>query len=203
MSYKEWKKITNSFGTGLSALLLDHWERVFTSVFKWNCEDIGIPELGRHIERSLYRFGAVIFFKTNQGIYGALNYANQGSLNWYGEPVSWKVIGANGFNANFTEENSVMIRANKTKMSNFSYVAHQVRRLNNIEDAIDTNINQLKVPFIFSGDENSLLTMKNVYKQITDNEPVIYVDKDFMANQRIESKIFRHIIENINFVRLI
>lgn len=179
LSYKDWKKITKGLGeNNLLNNLLAHWELIFRNVFVWDTSETGKEDLGVFIERTLYNLGSVAFFKMEDtGVYGALPYTAVGGLNMYGLFDKWKVIGANGYNKNFNIDNSVIIKNNDLMMSNFSYVYSQVIRLVNIEETIDVNINQLKVPMVFSGNEDSLLTMKNVYRKITNNEPVIYVDK--------------------------
>lgn len=194
LSYKDWKKLTKGYGNHLLNDLLIQWELVFTSVFEWDTSSTGNDELGRYIEKYLYGLGTAIFFKNKEGVYGVLPFATQGGINWYGEMTKWNVIGANGYQAGFNVTNSVRMRNNSLSMSHLSYVYKQLLRLVNVEETLDVNVNQLKVPMIFSGDENSLLTMKNIYKKITKNDPVIYVDK------RLEmSKEFKGVTTGANY----
>lgn len=176
LSYKQWKKMQGDSGS-LANMLLAQWKLVFTNVFVWDTESTGNKDLGRHIENYLYELGSCVFFKTPEGIYGALPYVTQDKVNWYGEVDSWKVMGAGGPVGNFNIDNSVMMLNNSEKISYFAYTHNQVNRLVDIEGTIDVNVNQLKVPIVFSGTEDSLLTFKNIYKKIVKNEPVIYTDR--------------------------
>lgn len=190
LSYKDWKKIIGEIPYGdvdihVASMLLEQWQGVFTSVFEWDIE--GYQELGKYIEKYLYENGSAVFFKDEEkGMVNVLPYASTGGLNIHGELVNWEVLGSNGYKKKFNEDNSVMISANKSKSSLKAYVHYNVLRLADIEGAIETNVNQLKVPMIFSGDSNSLLTMKNIYKKIVRNEPVIYIDKKIENNRELK-----------------
>lgn len=195
LSYGQWKELVYGSDNNLLGDLLAQWEMIFTSVFVWDTSSTGSKDLGRYIELYLYSLGTVVFFNNKQsGGYSVLPFASQGGINIYGEQTKWKVIGANGFNQEVNDTDAVRIRNNARSMSYLPYVAKQVKRLVNIEGAIDTNINQLKVPIIFSGDEQSLLTMKNIYKKIVDNDPVVYVDKRLEIN-----KDFKGVPTGVNY----
>ncbi len=159
----------------LQSLLLDNWKLVATSVFKWT--GFQSDFIGDEIERRLYEDGSVVFFQDEEdGVQKVLRYAQQGKLNVYGIPTKWTVIGLNGYSKNLDDTNSVLIWNNKLRKATEPYVRYIVANLVNIDQAIRVNVNAIKTPFVFEGDEKQLLTFKNIYKDISNNEPVLYVD---------------------------
>lgn len=159
----------------LQSLLLDNWKLVATSVFKWR--GFQSDFIGDEIERRLYEDGSVVFFQDEEdGVQKVLRYAQQGKLNVYGIPTKWTVIGLNGYSKNLDDTNSVLIWNNKLRKATEPYVRYIVANLVNIDQAIRVNVNAIKTPFVFEGDEKQLLTFKNIYKDISNNEPVLYLD---------------------------
>ena len=158
----------------LQSLLLDNWKLVATSIFKWN--GFQSDFISDEIERRLYEDGSVVFFVDKEdGVQKVLKYAQQGKLNVYGIPTKWTVIGLNGYSKNLDDTNSVLIWNNKYRKPTLPYVKYIVANLVNIDQAIRVNVNAIKTPFIFEGDEKQLLTFKNMYRDISNNEPVLYL----------------------------
>lgn len=158
----------------LQSLLLDNWKLVATSIFKW--KGFESEFISDEIERRLYEDGSVVFFVDKvDGVQKVLRYAEQGKLNVYGIPTKWTVIGLNGFSKNLDDTNSVMIWNNKFRKPTVPYVKYIVANLVNIDQSIRVNVNAIKTPFIFEGDEKQLLTFKNMYRDISNNEPVLYL----------------------------
>ena len=158
----------------LQSLLLDNWKLVATSIFKWS--GFQSDFISDEIERRLYEDGSVVFFVDKEdGVQKVLRYAQQGKLNVYGIPTKWTVIGLNGYTKNLDDTNSVLIWNNKFRKPTLPYVKYIVANLVNIDQAIKVNVNAIKTPFIFEGDEKQLLTFKNMYRDISNNEPVLYL----------------------------
>lgn len=158
----------------LQSILLDNWKLVATSIFKWSGFESNF--ISDEIERRLYEEGSVVFFQdTEDGVQKVLRYAQQGKLNVYAIPTKWTVIGLNGFSKNLDDSNSVMIWNNKLRKATEPYVKYIVSNLVNIDQAIKVNTNAIKTPFIFEGDDKQLLTFKNLYRDISNNEPVVYL----------------------------
>lgn len=158
----------------LQSILLDNWKLVATSIFKW--KGFQSEFIGDEIERRLYEDGSVVFFVDKvDGVQKVLRYAQQGKLNVYGIPTKWTVIGLNGYSKNLDDTNSVMIWNNKYRKPTLPYVKYIVANLVNIDQSIRVNVNAIKTPFIFEGDEKQLLTFKNMYRDISNNEPVLYL----------------------------
>lgn len=158
----------------LQSILLDNWKLVATSIFKW--KGFQSDFISDEIERRLYEDGSVVFFVDKEdGVEKVLRYAQQGKLNVYGIPTKWTVIGLNGYSKNLDDTNSVMIWNNKFRKPTVPYVKYIVANLVNIDQSIRVNVNAIKTPFIFEGDEKQILTFKNMYRDISNNEPVLYL----------------------------
>lgn len=169
----------------LTKELLDKWRLTATSIFIYR----GIEDefLSDHIERQLYQRGSVVFFKDKEdGVYKVLDWAQRSGLNVYGYPYNWYTIGLNGHHQPHSEDDSVMIWNNKLRRPTRPYVELMVRKLVNIEETIDMNINGIKTPFIFSGTENRILTLKNLYRKISGNVPVVYEDSKLSLDSKLE-----------------
>ena len=158
----------------LQHILLDNWKLVATSIFKWKGFESDF--ISDEIERRLYEEGSVVFFQDKEdGVQKVLRYAQQGKLNVYAIPTKWTVIGLNGYSKNLDDSNSVMIWNNKLRKATEPYVKYIVSNLVNIDQATKVNVNAIKTPFIFEGDEKQLLTFRNIFRDISNNEPVIYL----------------------------
>ncbi len=158
----------------LQSILLDNWKLVATSIFRWKGFESDF--ISDEIERRLYEEGSVVFFQDkDDGVQKVLRYAQQGKLNVYAIPTKWTVIGLNGYSKNLDNTNSVMIWNNKLRKATEPYVKYIVSNLVNIDQATKVNINAIKTPFIFEGDYKQLLTFKNMYRDISNNEPVLYL----------------------------
>lgn len=169
----------------LTKELLDNWRLTATSIFVWKGFDNEF--IGEEIERQLYQRGSIVFFKdTTDNVYKCLQWAQRSGLNIYGYPYNWYTIGLNGHHQAHSEDDSVMIWNNKLREPTRPYVEIMVRKLVNIEETLDTNLNGIKTPFIFSGTENRILTLKNLYKKITGNVPVIYEDSKLALDSKLE-----------------
>ena len=152
------------------------WYNIATTIFQWkgfNSDFIGVQ-----IERQLFNQGTVCFFiDSDDHVEKALPWVVNGKLNIYGRPVEWNAYGV-GFNkTGLDADNSVIIWNNSAQIPTQPYIRTIVNKMVNIDGAIDVNVNSIKTPSIFTGDERELLTFKNMFQRISDNEPVIYTDK--------------------------
>lgn len=146
------------------------------SVFKWEGLPNGIDE--KYIERYLFTDGKCCFFKDSEKGYMIAKCNPAGQLNFYDEPT---IIQAYGTNYNSKKlknyEESVIIRNNDEMIPTSMSVQLFALRLAEISRTIDININAQKTPVLVLSSDKQRLTLKNVYKQWTGFEPVIYGDK--------------------------
>ena len=170
-SEAEWNNITLT-----DRLVIDYMD-VAMKIYKYKGLPDSVPEWV--IERCLFWYGMVVFFKDDTKGYLALPPVVQSYLNVYGLPQVYAAQGVNGdYFDNLDETNSVIIKNTPNYVPTYPEVYRLCSELANTYITRTINVNATKTPFIFSGDEKELLSMKNMYKKITGNEPVIYKNKN-------------------------
>lgn len=157
--------------------------RRFTLVALNNFEWINLPETikPRWIETALFYNGCAVFGYDDKYGYFALPSALTGSLDLYYEPKSWNVIG-NSFNKHYDISNSVLMRNNRFCIPSEFDVRWYAEKIADVQRTIDTNVSLHKMPFIIKGNSKQALTMKTIFKKISDNDPAIYVDDNVNPN---------------------
>ena len=64
-------------------------------------------------------------------------------------------------------------------------VFEECKLLVDIRQATATNVNSVKTPFVFTGNKDQLLTLKNIFKKISNNEPVTYIESGMLQNLQV------------------
>jgi hypothetical protein len=181
----------------LATLFTQQWFELATSIFRWQSKEFGEWE-SQEIERLLYMFGyCTVFRDPRDNVIKVMPLAQRYQLNEYGQPTTWTAISRTGVNWNLTNENAVLLWNNKSRLPTYPYIDFIIKKLVNVEATIDTHLNAIKTPFIFSGEEKALLEMKIIFKRITSNEPVIYRIKDKTLDN---SKTFEVFNTNVTFI---
>ena len=93
-------------------VLYDKYKLISMNAFKWE----GLPDgvLERHIERELFTRGKAIFFEDKLSGFKALECADTGKVNIYGDPVEYRAIGV-GYNKVKHIDECVVIENNKLR----------------------------------------------------------------------------------------
>lgn len=137
----------------------------------------------RYINLAYFDEGKCLFFKDDILGYLGLRSADGGQLTVYNIPIERRVVTANGYTNNLNVKNSVIVYANYMRRPPITDISNYALRLANIERAIDTNVNAQKTPIMIMCNENERLTMKNWYMKYEGNEPFIFADKSFNADE--------------------
>ena len=146
------------------------------NVIKWRNLPDGVQS--RLIEKYLILKGQCVFYFDKKRGYMSLPPVEQLGLNVYEEPAQWRAFGTGYQSEKLDSTNSVLIYANALRKPTAEIINYYCKILANIDLATLNNVNAVKTPFIFTGNEKQLLTMKNIYEKISGNEPVIYKDKN-------------------------
>lgn len=166
------------------------------SVFKWEGLPNGIDE--KWIEKYLFAEGQCMFFHDEKLGFMVAKTAMNGQLNYYDEPTNIMPYATNHNFENRTYHNfmgrkgagefpeAVLIRNNDMMLPTAPTIRLYALRLTDIARTIDVNINAQKTPSFIKCSEKQRLTLKNVFRQWTGNEPVIFGDKD-MSDTPIQS----------------
>lgn len=169
------------------------------NMFEW----INLPDTvdERYLELQLFLQGYVCFFKDDitgdesninlpeDGHYLCLQCTLGGRFNVYNLPTDFHIYTASGYTAHRNGDNAVIIYNNYLHQPTYQTVQLFAYRLYNIERTIDINLRNIKHPYLGLAPENQLVTIKNIFKQIDENEPDIIADKSFDVSQ----------IQSINF----
>lgn len=165
-THAEYEQVNNAFW------YLIQFCDVFIRIIKWNNLPKEIPV--DIMERVLFDDGKLLFFLDENLGYFALPTAGFTRFNEYGIPIKYRAVGFNGKQWERDLSNSVLIRNTPLLSPCLPRVYKACELLANIKQAINVNINAIKTPFILTGDKTQLLTLKNMFKSIEGNEPVIY-----------------------------
>lgn len=157
--------------------------RRFCQIALNNFEWINLPQgiKPRYIERCLFFTGSAVFTKTEKMGYIVLPANITGDLDLYYEPKSWNVIG-NAYVDHFDQENSVLMRNNIWAIPSDYDARWYAEKIAQVETAIRVNVNLHKTPWLFRGNKNQVLTLKNIFKQVDDGEPAVYIDDNINSN---------------------
>ena len=149
------------------------------SMFEWK----NLPDTidARFLELALFGDGMAVFFEDKTIGYLALRTTVGGRLNHYNIPTERRAYASNGYNMPLTQDNSVIIWNNLKHTNSVLEVTNFSKRIWDLDRTIDINAKAQKTPILIRCDENQRLTLKNLYKQYTGNEPVIYGDKGLSA----------------------
>lgn len=147
-----------------------------TAMFEWKNMPKSIDT--RFLELVLFSKGSAVFFKDEVLGYLALPVALGGKLNVYNIPTSRRAYASNGYNANLTDENSVIIFNNYAHTNSMLKCEMFSRRLYNMDRVIDVNINAQKTPVLIQCTEQQRTTMINLYQKYDGNEPFIFGDSN-------------------------
>lgn len=142
------------------------------SMFKWNNLPDTVDE--RFLELILFGDGMALFF--NDDVLGnmVLQTKINGPLNVYRIPIQRQAYATNGYHADRTEKDSVIIFNNLIHTNSILGVEMYAKRLYNLDRAIDVNANAQKTPILITCDDSQKLTLKNLYMKYDGNQPVIY-----------------------------
>ena len=156
-----------------------------TSLFTWkNLDKHCGTGANRFLENVLYEEGKGVFIKDDKLGYMALRVQPDDKYNVYKMPV--KVIATSvGYNKEYDFDDVVYIWNNNQFISTYELIEIFLYKLYDTERTIDTNLNAQKTPILIEGDTNTVLTLKNTYAQYSGNTPVIYGNKKYSINNKL------------------
>lgn len=142
------------------------------SRFKW----LNLPDTvdGRFLELALNTKGFALFFKDEDIGFLGMNTTIGGQLSNYNIPVNRQAFASNGYKANRTIKDSVIIWNNLIHTNGQLKLLEFAKDLHNLECIIRTNANAQKTPLMILCDERTRLTMENLYMKYQGNAPFIF-----------------------------
>lgn len=187
-------------------------KQLYMSIFEWSglTEPIDLNV----VERWLLEKGSLVFFIDFYIGPLILPYTYLNGLDCYGNPDGVRAYGINGYQAELTRGNYVIIYDNRLKVPALPMLIDYARRLSNIDNAIMINVNSQKTPFLLTAENEAQLTsLKATYNAIQDGKPVIaqvgqaitngvsafktQADAHFIEMQALKESIFNECLSKI------
>jgi len=157
---------------------LERLQLAAVSRIQWNLPDTVDP---LYVERELFFNGRVIFFIAD-GSLVALSGFGSSKPNLYGIPLVRTVNAKNGFTAQLTNENSVIMYNNTLKRPTAPLAIDYAIRLANLDRIIELNANAQKTPYIIKATKENELSVRNAYAALDNNEEFIAITEDFQPD---------------------
>lgn len=152
----------------------------------------------RFLELTLFKNGRALFFEDDVLGMLALPVIINGPFNVYKIPIRRRAFTPGVSSVNETDKSTVSTyhaeRTNKDSVICYNNMLHSpslnmcrmfARRLADIDRTIDVNISAQKTPVLIESDSNTLLSLKNAYKQYEGNFPVIFGKKGIADNVKV------------------
>lgn len=161
------------------AYFMRYWNQILSLAclrFEWENLPLSVDE--RFLELTLNTQGAAVYFIDDVvEEHLALQVAQYGRWDIYNVPMQRTAYGANGYQYQLSNQNSVIIYNNVLRDSTLLIVQIFATRLAELDRIIDVNANAQRTPIIIVCDENERLTMENLYMQYEGNVPFIFGTK--------------------------
>ena len=158
---------------------VDRLTELSLAMFEWK----NVPDEVdlRYMEYLLFTSGQCVFFKDDDleedEHFLVTRTALQGKLNIYDIPINRIAYANNGYRRELTEDDSVIIYNNMIRTPAGLDVIMFARDLANIDEIVQVNINAQKTPVLIEADEKQRVTMLNLYRKYSGNEPFIFGNK--------------------------
>lgn len=141
--------------------------------FRW----INLPSTcdARFLELTLFYQGraTIAYPQTQKGVFYSTQAAENGRPNIYGYPSRWRSIGVNGWQFNVTPANGVYIYDNSQRWPIASICDLYARELTDIQRTMQVNRFHQKIPLVITADQDKVLDLTNIAKQVGGGEPMI------------------------------
>lgn len=138
----------------------------------------------RYLEMSLHAYGFVGFFKDKKMGYIATQGAVSGTVDHYLLPTEFNAMTPSyqhtfklyNYSDLITDNMGVAIYNNDYHFSTLPSLEMFAEDLAELKEVIYVNQNAQKTPYVFRANQDSLLSVKNMYSQVEANSPAIIVD---------------------------
>lgn len=192
------KSINSEFSDAIlmnSATYNDYLERmkkIALSMFEW----VNLPDTmnARYLEMCLYYNGQAGLLWDEDYSFINTQVADAGYINIYGLPTKLNCYSYSynkerelyipGSNLP-PEEEVILVMNNFQRIPTASTISLYAERLAEAQRACDINIKSTKTPVLILTDKNSELSMRNMYAQYDGNSPVIFGDRNLLADNAV------------------
>ena len=190
----ERKKIELEYNEMVNTLV-DRFFNTATSIFSWKLPKLSKyynSLLSREIEMLLFNDGwCTLFVDSKDEIIKVGRLAGSSKIGQYRQFVEWTAIMGNGDNiTGLNDTNAVILYNNKSRIPTRRAILNDIRNMIDTDVSLKQHIKAIRVPFVFSGAENDMLSFKSMYESIALGEPVIFTDSESTANNENNFKVW-------------
>lgn len=164
--------------------------------FKWT----GLPEgeegdvRERYLEMTLFSKALAVFFKHKKwDKYLCLQASLPGAVDMYGDPTMFHILG-NGSTKDIdgltvSAKDAVPIWPNRTRMPELDMVSIYTSRIAQFDHTVDINVKAMRHPFVLSANHENKHSVLQIFKDIEEGQPALFVSSEFMNNMSIKDII--------------
>lgn len=188
----KYKNNRNFFDTNLANdITYQYYYNVFQqicmSMFEWKNLPDSMDE--EYLERILFTNGISALLYDSTRLYINMACTGSGELDIYEKPTKVDCISSGNFNTsrlvykgkkeNAQKTDCILVYSNRTHVPTAQLVDIFIYKLYNLSRIADINIDAQRTPYIITADEESKLSVQNVFTQLEGNELKIVVKKNF------------------------
>lgn len=174
--------------------IIDYFYNTATSIFSYEFEGVSKMTnnlMSREVEHLLFNHGWATIFRDKDGIVKIGKVVGFGKLGIYRQFVEWSAVLANGQTVHgLNETNAVIIYNNKSRLSTRYMIEDDIRNMIDVDTSIIQHIKAVRVPFVFSGNEEDMLTFKSMWESVVDGEGAFFLDSESKTGQGEPFRVF-------------
>lgn len=174
--------------------IIDYFYNTATSIFFYEFEGVSKMTnnlMSRELEHLLFNHGWATVFRDKDGIVKIGQVVGFGKLGIYRQFVEWSSVLANGQTVHgLNETNAVIVYNNKSRLSTRYMIEDDIRNMIDTDTSIIQHIKAVRVPFVFSGNEEDMLAFKTMWESVVDGEGVFFLDSESKTGQGEPFRVF-------------
>ena len=179
--------------------IIDYFYNTATSIFSYEFEGVSKMTnnlMSREVEHLLFNHGWATIFRDKDGIVKIGKVVGFGKLGIYRQFVEWSAVLANGQTVRgLNETNAVIIYNNKSRLSTRYMIEDDIRNMIDVDTSIIQHIKAVRVPFVFSGNEEDMLAFKTMWESVVDGEGAFFLDSESKTGQGEPFRVFNSDVE--------
>lgn len=195
MSKKYLKMCNTMFGLEFD-IQYNYWRNIAISL--WKYENLPENVTSEIIEEKFFDFGKALWVERSidgtvapktalmgTGNYLVLNVRSEMQRNLYNKPQLFVGGGLNYETYDVPADKCVFMKNNFTCTPTSEIVMYYVKKIVNIERALEMNINAQKMPYLFKTKNNKIrLTLNNLLDDLHIGESAVFMDPDMLDGDR-------------------
>ena len=174
--------------------IIDYFYNTATSIFSYEFEGVSKMTnnlMSREVEHLLFNHVWATIFRDKDGIVKIGKVVGFGKLGIYRQFVEWSAVLANGQTVHgLNETNAVFIYNNKSRLSTRYMIEDDIRNMIDVDTSIIQHIKAVRVPFVFSGNEEDMLAFKTMWESVVDGEGAFFLDSESKTGQGEPFRVF-------------